>query len=377
MLSASTLVKDAGLIGELATSLETEGLDVRLLMRSSLGERREVLRAMGCSFGQILAINRVLEGYRERLEDGGLVDDENDGNDSNDDDDDDDKDDKDDKDAHEDEDDNDDEEDARAAAGEEEEPEAATPAKERPAVVIGPWPAELKVSASLAAQLQAAAMLLGRAEPHTLKALQAYLGNVCAHPTQSTYRTIELTSPLFNERVWGVPGGASIMRAAGFAESPLAPGQPGRKGIRVLTLATRAPIEPLKAALHVVEALLAAASPSAAPTSPAPTAYVGSPEKRASAAAAAAAAAAAVGPGGGVAGGVSTPAATSSNGTGGQWLREAAEAVRTVDGLIESAHTLSWDAAISSSSTVRLESTSAHEIASDCVRLRPSASDCV
>jgi hypothetical protein len=41
--------------------------------------------------------------------------------------------------------------------------------------------------------------------------------------------------------------------------------------------------------------------------------------------------------------------------------------VRTVDGLIESAHTLSWDAAISSSSTVRLESTSAHEIASDCV----------
>ena len=58
-------------------------------------------------------------------------------------------------------------------------------------------------------------MLLGRAEPHTLKALHAYLGNVCAHPTQSTYRTIELTSPLFHERVWGVPGGASILRAAG------------------------------------------------------------------------------------------------------------------------------------------------------------------
>jgi hypothetical protein len=141
----------------------------------------------------------------------------------------------------------------------------------------------------------------------------------------------------------------------------------------VLTLASRAPIEPLKAALHVVEALLAAASPSAAPTSPAPTAYVGSPEKRASAAAAAAAAAAA-GPGGGVAGGVSTPAATSSNGTGGQWLREAAEAVRTVDGLIESAHTLSWDAAISSSSTVRLR---VNLRARDCVRLRPIASDCV
>ena len=98
LLSASTLVKDAGLVGELANSLETEGLDVLLLMRSSLGERREVLRAMGCSFGQILAINRVLEGYRERLEDGDLVDDENDGNDSNGDDDDDD----DDKDAHED-----------------------------------------------------------------------------------------------------------------------------------------------------------------------------------------------------------------------------------------------------------------------------------
>ena len=51
-------------------------------------------------------------------------------------------------------------------------------------------------------------MLLQGAEPHTYRALLSYLSNVLTHPSHPSYRTIQLGSPLFHERVWGVPGGA-------------------------------------------------------------------------------------------------------------------------------------------------------------------------
>jgi hypothetical protein len=61
------------------------------------------------------------------------------------------------------------------------------------------------------------------------------------------FRTIQLANPLFQQRVWSAPGGASALRAAGFSE--------GQR--RTLRLPDAAPLEPLRAAREMVEELLA------------------------------------------------------------------------------------------------------------------------
>ena len=189
------LIQDAGCSAELAELLTREDVSVATLVRANLAERREVLRALGCSFGAILAINRVLERYRDEGEEGIMSD----ALDSESGDDDDDRD-------LELQDDADDVHNASASCIQAISVDVA-------AVALHSLQT-MGVSGALAAQLQAAALLLASAEQHTLRALQAYLGNVCSYPERSCYRGIELTNPLFQERVWGVPGGASLLRAA-------------------------------------------------------------------------------------------------------------------------------------------------------------------
>ena len=259
MVSSPTvddLVRDAGLDSELADVLRAEQLGtLDLLIDSSLAERREVLRALGCRYGAVLTINRVLEGYRQlRIEE--LRDSEDALNDDDDD-----------GDTRDEGDDNDDgtfcaAEEAEEAEEPEEEavPVGAAPARRTPSQI----PATLRVSPSQLAQLQAAALLLGRAEVHTLKALQAMLGNVLRHPTKAAYRTIERASSPFHERVWGVPGGSSLLRAAGFVEATL----PGRKA--VVQLPAEAPLDPLRAAKHTVDEILLCATEQLAPAQPPP-----------------------------------------------------------------------------------------------------------
>ena len=191
------IVTAAGLPVALAEALRREEISVDVLLKSTLSERRDVLRAMGVSFGVLLTLNRVLEEYRKRqlhLASG-------------------------DNDAEEEEDDED-EDNGGAGAGADDEATETGEELEAAEVRPQPWrPAELRMPANANAQLQAAAMLLRSAEVHTLRALQAYLGNVLDQPAKASYRTIMLANPLFHERVWGVPGGASTLRAAGFAES--------------------------------------------------------------------------------------------------------------------------------------------------------------
>ena len=70
-----------------------------------------------------------------------------------------------------------------------------------------------------------------------------------AEPDKVGFRTIQLANPLFQERVWAAPGGASILRAAGFGEAPK----------RTLRLPPDAPLAPVAAAKRVVDRLLAQA----------------------------------------------------------------------------------------------------------------------
>jgi len=60
-------------------------------------------------------------------------------------------------------------------------------------------------------KLRAAAMLLANAGRPTLIGLNLYLGNAIAHPHKRGFRTIQLTNPLFQERIWTVPGGESYL----------------------------------------------------------------------------------------------------------------------------------------------------------------------
>ena len=246
------LASDAGLDGAQAAALQNENVSVDVLISSTLPERREVLRAMGFSFGMLLAVNRVLERYRkQRLDDDAdndyVVDDDVEDEDCS----------------------GDDEDQEDDTLREDDTTPDAAPAEKRPPVQVVTSAIPVPVSASLAAQLQAAALLLSGAEPHTLKALHTYLGNVLLHPTQSSFRTVQLSNPLFHERVWGVPGGASILRAAGFAEARM-PGQPA-----VLHLPMSAPLDPARAAKHVVDLMMEGAgigpsSPARGPSPPKP-----------------------------------------------------------------------------------------------------------
>ena len=376
------LCTEAGLGADIASLLESEEITVHILLRASLVERRQILRDMGLRYGQIMSLNRAVERRQQELE----MDGEGAG----------------DGDEEEDEED----EDGTAAAGPTEPQHTgseAAAAKQPAAEPVPPTPAAAAAAAS--SRLQAASLLLRGAEVHTLRGLQVYLGNVLQHPDKMGFRTIQLANPLFQERVWSVPGGASVLRAAGFAEGAR----------RTLRLLEDAPLEPLREAKAMIDGLLAelypdeaavgeaelpaeltatptqppppvakvatpAAAPPAAkvaspvakpPSSPAAAASSATPARRSSvsggfnaaaaaaaavaglATAAAAAGAAAAGVEGGGAAGAATSAAAQEG-------REAA--VRSIEAMLEDAHTASWDAALAATTLIDSATLSAHEI---------------
>ena len=208
----------------MAQQLESEEITVSILLSASLVERREILRSMGLRFGQIMSLNQALEHRQQgaAAEGGGAAEEEED------------------------------EEDSEGEGETELEAEADdTPAV---AAVLQQAGSEAGGAASAAPaastygpKLQAAAVLLRGAEVHTLKGLHVYLNNVLRHPDKVGFRTIQLANPLFQQRVWSAPGGASALRAAGFSE--------GQR--RTLRLPDTAPLEPLRAAREMVEGLLA------------------------------------------------------------------------------------------------------------------------
>jgi len=187
-----------------AQQLESEEITVGILLSASLVERREILRSMGLRFGQIMSLNQALEHRQQgaAAEGGGA-----------------------------------------AEVGSEGEGETETESESE----AGDTPAVAAVLPTCGPKLQAAAVLLRGAEVHTLKGLHVYLNNVLRHPDKVGFRTIQLANPLFQQRVWSAPGGASALRAAGFSE--------GQR--RTLRLPDAAPLEPLRAAREMVEELLA------------------------------------------------------------------------------------------------------------------------
>ena len=303
------LVSEAGLDASLADAFRSEDVTVEILLNSSLTERREVLRAMNQSFGVILALNRVLESYRPASngeENGGK----------------------------------DDEDDVEPVPIEE--PPPAPP----PAAAPPPPPQQ-----SLPPNLAAASMLLKSAEVHTLRALLTYLGNALSHPN---FRTIQLANQLFHERVWSRPGGASLLRAAGFKEATL----PGNR--TALVLPPDAPLPPVRAAKELVEQLLNSKTGGAHPSSQ----YTPSAQQAYCSPTTAALAEPAIG--------ACAPGAAGANlhtkGVKADIARanlhkKAAESVLSIEGLLEDAHTKSWDAAINLPQTaLRVESLSSREI---------------
>ena len=268
-----------------------------------------MLRAMNQSFGVILALNRVLESYRPASngEESGGKDDEDD-----------------------------------VEPVPIEEPPPAPP----PAAAPPPPPQQ-----SLPPNLAAASMLLKSAEVHTLRALLTYLGNALSHPN---FRTIQLANQLFHERVWSRPGGASLLRAAGFKEATL----PGNR--TALVLPPDAPLQPVRAAKELVEQLLNSKTGGAHPSSQ----YTPSAQQAYCSPTTAALAEPAIG--------ACAPGAAGANlhtkGVKADIARanlhkKAAESVLSIEGLLEDAHTKSWDAAINLPQTaLRVESLSSREI---------------
>lgn len=57
------LCQAAGLPSEVAARMAAEGLNLKLLHAAKLSERRDAFRGMGLLYGQIMAINRALEGW--------------------------------------------------------------------------------------------------------------------------------------------------------------------------------------------------------------------------------------------------------------------------------------------------------------------------
>ena len=206
-------------------------------------------------------------------------------------------------------------------------------------------------------------MLLRGAQPHTLRALHAYLANALSHPRKPAYRVIELSSPVFHERVWGVPGGASLLRAAGFAEATL----PGRAQT-VLRLPPDAPADPLAAAKHLVDTLLhaqgldydgaAKAGTGENARGGAAAGYLPSPDAASAHrpesighraekhAAAAAAAIAATGSGSPIGGELGMGIPADAHARREALHRSAVTSVLSMDGLLADAHTASWDEAL-------------------------------
>jgi hypothetical protein len=190
-LTLEDLVSAAGLDASLADTLAHEQVTVEMLMRASLPERREVLRAMNQSFGTLLCLNRVLDSYsRKGQADVDTVMDVTDAGGGSDD-------------EHADlqrnaegaetqqfrgEEEEAAEAEAKAAkAAEASEASGASEASEEECSTAGelaPAAFTLRVPAGtspvLESQLRAAAMLLRGAQPHTLKSLQAV--NASRHP---------------------------------------------------------------------------------------------------------------------------------------------------------------------------------------------------
>jgi hypothetical protein len=141
--SLDVLCRNAGLDASLADLLAAENVTVALLLRSTLTERREVLRAMNQSFGTLLALNRVLEVVRQERLLAGIEDDVGE----------------------------EDDDDDRADDEEDEERDKEID-DEEPVMVEDP-PSPAPPRAPVPPQLQAAALLLRSAEVHTLRALHS------------------------------------------------------------------------------------------------------------------------------------------------------------------------------------------------------------
>ena len=174
----SFLVEHAGLDPSVARKMRREDITLTVLQEATLAERREILRSMGIKYGPILAINRALEKRQRMIKEGELDD------------------------AADDED---------AAADDDDVPPEATGrcarrARRHPSSRPRCRPACRRRRCCCAARAP------------TLRGLQLILGNALDNPDQVAFRTIQLANPLFQERVWSAPGGASLLRAAGFAE---------------------------------------------------------------------------------------------------------------------------------------------------------------
>ena len=180
-------------------------------------------------------------------------------------------------------------------------------------------------------------MLLRGASAPTLRGLQLILGNALDNPDQVAFRTIQLANPLFQEREWSAPGGASLLRAAGFAE--------GAK--RTLRLAADAPPAALEGAKALVDGLIAERGDDGrgalSPTGPAQLGVSG------------AGAASPAAPGGGAA--ASDPARREAE------IRQAIDLARLQ---INSrmGHLHSWDNALAMGTLVDVETLSADEVRS-------------
>ena len=192
-MSLSFLVENAGLDPSVARKMRREDITLTVLQEATLAERREILRSMGIKYGPILAINRALEKRQRMIKEGELDD------------------------AADDED---------AAADDDDVPPEATGA------APPGQPAAPAAAAEVPAGLQAAAMLLRGASAPTLRGLQLILGNALDNPDQVAFRTIQLANPLFQERVWSAPGGASLLRA---------PASPRARSARSASPPTRRP----------------------------------------------------------------------------------------------------------------------------------------
>jgi hypothetical protein len=188
-------------------------------------------------------------------------------------------------------------------------------------------------------KLHAAALLLAAAGRPTLLGLGLYLGNAISQPHKAGFRTIQLSNPLFQERIWSVPGGASLLRAAGFTEGPS----------QTLRLAEGAPLQPVIDAKELVDRLLLKSPPERQPLVPAaPAAPVVHDSSSADSNRGLASPA--------QADGAASPAHVARR------RKQLAQSMRSIEAMVEDAHTASWDAALSSSYAIDPRTLSAHEV---------------